>query len=282
MPDTIEKLGNSVIQHGKDSDRIYLMKHGPEDVPVLVEQMERLAEANDYGKIFCKVPDSAVEAFLQAGYCEEARIPKLFCGSEDAAFMSRFRKSERSQMPDEQRVAIEQALIVAKKKRPYRSVHAKTDYQLKQLNASDTAPLANLYRKVFPSYPFPILDEAYLRETLASHIRYFGAFDDGRLVAASSAETDLDALNAEMTDFATDPDYRRKGLAVGLLKAMEQNMQTAGCATLYTIARAVSVAMNITFARCGYLFAGTLVNNTQISGSLESMNVWYKSLSSVS
>jgi hypothetical protein len=45
---------------------------------------------------------------------------------------------------------------------------------------------------------------------------------------------------------------------------------------LYTIARAISVGMNITFARCGYDFGGTLVNNTQIAGRIESMNVWYK------
>jgi hypothetical protein len=36
--------------------------------------------------------------------------------------------------------------------------------------------------------------------------------------------------------------------------------------------------MNVTFARCGYRFAGTLINNTQISGRIESMNVWYKGL----
>jgi hypothetical protein len=35
--------------------------------------------------------------------------------------------------------------------------------------------------------------------------------------------------------------------------------------------------MNITFAKCGYIFGGTLINNTQISGSIESMNLWHKS-----
>ncbi|MDD2310679.1 MAG: hypothetical protein PHH91_13970, partial [Desulfuromonadaceae bacterium] len=42
---------------------------------------------------------------------------------------------------------------------------------------------------------------------------------------------------------------------------------------------AYSFGMNITFARDGYSFGGTLTNNTNISGSLESMNVWYKTLS---
>ena len=36
--------------------------------------------------------------------------------------------------------------------------------------------------------------------------------------------------------------------------------------------------MNITFAKLGYDFGGTLTRNTQISGDLESMNVWYKPL----
>jgi hypothetical protein len=46
--------------------------------------------------------------------------------------------------------------------------------------------------------------------------------------------------------------------------------------TLYTIARSHSAGMNITFAKKGYLFGGTLINNTDISGKIESMNVWYK------
>ena len=36
--------------------------------------------------------------------------------------------------------------------------------------------------------------------------------------------------------------------------------------------------MNITFAKQKYIFAGTLVNNTDISGGIESMNIWYKPL----
>jgi hypothetical protein len=36
--------------------------------------------------------------------------------------------------------------------------------------------------------------------------------------------------------------------------------------------------MNATFAKAGYSFGGTLINNTNISGDIESMNVWYKNL----
>lgn len=278
MSDTIEELGYSLIQHGQDSDRVYLMKLDPAEVPTVIEKIEDLAEANDYGKLFCKVPAPAAQAFVKAGYRQEARIPRFFNGRKDAAFMSRFRKPSRKHIPEEQREAITQALTVAKQKRKTKPLPPSTAYRIRRLVAKDTRQLASLYRKVFSSYPFPIFDEEYLRRTMATHIHYFGVFDNDRLVAASSAETDPKTRNAEMTDFATDPDHRRKSLAVRLLRGMEADMRAAGFATLYTIARAVSIGMNATFAKCGYEFGGTLVNNTQISGRIESMNVWYKNL----
>jgi len=79
-----------------------------------------------------------------------------------------------------------------------------------------------------------------------------------------------------MTDFATLTACRGHGLALYLLQQMEEEMKLRGMHIFYTIARAYSHGMNITFARNGYTYAGTLTNNTNISGSLESMNVWYK------
>ncbi len=55
-------------------------------------------------------------------------------------------------------------------------------------------------------------------------------------------------------------------------------MKKRGIKTSYSIARAVSYGMNITFAKHGYIYSGTLVNNTNIAGSIESMNVWHKIL----
>jgi hypothetical protein len=62
------------------------------------------------------------------------------------------------------------------------------------------------------------------------------------------------------------------------LHRMEQDMKQRGYLTSYTIARSRSVGMNITFAKLEYIYAGTLINNTNISGQIESMNVWYKHL----
>ena len=111
-----------------------------------------------------------------------------------------------------------------------------------------------------------------------SHIQYFYVADDEKIIAVSSAEMDASAENVEMTDFATLPDYRGKGLAQWLLGYMEEQMARRGIRTAYTIARALSAGMNVTFARGGYEYGGTLTNNTNICGAIESMNVWYKSL----
>jgi putative beta-lysine N-acetyltransferase len=92
----------------------------------------------------------------------------------------------------------------------------------------------------------------------------------------ASAEIDNEGKNAEMTDFATDPDYRGKKLGQRLLSTMEKEMKASGIRTLYTIARLQSIPMNKVFLKRQYLYAGTLVRNTNIAGSIESMNVYYK------
>ncbi len=89
---------------------------------------------------------------------------------------------------------------------------------------------------------------------------------------------DPSSRSAEMTDFATLPDYRGFSLASHLLSEMEQNIVDEGIETGFTIARAASIGMNVTFAKGGYEYSGRLRNNTNISGDIESMNVWYKKL----
>jgi len=108
--------------------------------------------------------------------------------------------------------------------------------------------------------------------------RFFAAWEDGRVIAASSMEDGGTVGTLEMTDFATLPSHRGNGLARKLLARMERAAALAGTRTAFTIARALSFGMNITFGRHGYTYAGTLINNTQIASSIESMNVWYRHL----
>jgi len=116
---------------------------------------------------------------------------------------------------------------------------------------------------------------------MKNNVKYYGAFKDNHLVAASSAEIDMENENSEMTDFATYPDHAGRNLSYFLLKDMEKTMIKRGIKTLYTIARSNSHGMNKKFGRLQYNFGGTLINNTLIGNSIECMNVWYKSLKTV-
>lgn len=139
--------------------------------------------------------------------------------------------------------------------------------------------MADIYRKVFTTYPFPVYDPSYLWDTMQRNIDYYVVeVKGGHLVALSSAEIDASAQNAEMTDFAILPDWRRNNLSLHLLSRMEKRHKEKRYKTTYTIARAMSPGMNITFSKLGYNFCGRLKNNTNISASIESMNVWYKTV----
>jgi putative beta-lysine N-acetyltransferase len=279
MPDRIETIGDSVIQHGKQNDRIYLIKLGRNDYPDIIDRLEALAEQNAYSKIFAKVPEWAAGEFRASGYIKEAEIPNFYNGRTDACFFSQFRDEERSEVDKEEYDLIRRNIRLSESKTNAGDLSTDDiEYTIRRLNADDVTPLAALYRAVFNTYPFPIFKESYLLETMNDHVIYFGVFSGTDLVAASSSEMDVRSGNAEMTDFATLKTHRGKNLSLYLLSEMESEMKELGIKTVYTIARALSPGMNITFAKMGYRYSGTLINNTCIAERIESMNVWYKFL----
>lgn len=279
MTDQMTTFGASTIQHGKHSNRAYLMSLAADDLPEIVDYLDRLAISRGYSKIFAKIPAAAKKTFLRNGYDPEAAIPDFFRGEEKALFMGKYFCPER--MREKNPEIVEQTLELALEKPPLDEKPALEPHlSCRQLRPEDAAAMTELYRQVFATYPFPIHDEAYLKQTMETHVIYFGVWEEDSLIALASAEIDRHGENAEMTDFATRPDCRGRGLANYLLAQAEAAAEQLGIKTAHTIARAYSPGMNITFARNGYTFSGTLTHNTQISGRLESMNVWYKALSS--
>lgn len=275
--DVVEKIGASVIQHGKYNDRIYLMKFHGEDAPLFLDRISELAARFNYSKIFAKVPDEYEELFLKNGFEREAFVPRFYKGRIDAVFLGKYLSPERKLQSAVVRGEIQNVMDLASRGPAQPAPPLPEGYSICSLDTADAQELACLYRAVFKTYPFPVFDPAYIIKTMQSDIMYFGIRFNGRIIAASSSEVDLEAENVEMTDFATLPDFLGKGLAYLLLDHMETAMNRKNIRTFYTIARALSHGMNITFAKKGYKFAGRMINNTNIFGKLESMNVWYKS-----
>lgn len=278
--DTIEKLQNSLIQHGPSSSRIFLMRLKHEDHPSIIPKLLEMARNNHYGKVWARVPDWTKEEFISHGFVHEASVPGFFNGDVDALFLSYFHDTARAKAGVEMQDAIEGNIMLAKEKSTPVETASPLPFTLRRLTPDDAFALTSLFGQVFESYPFPIFEREYIVRTMeVDSIAYYGAFDAfGTLIGAASSEMDKKADNAEMTDFATHPDARGHNIALHLLQLMESDMRERGLKVLYTIARAVSAGMNVTFSRAGYAFTGTLINNTNIGGRIESMNVWAKRL----
>jgi len=278
MLDIISKTANgSIIQHGKHNDRVYLMKLKDGNTQSTLDEIIKIAKENNYSKIFCKVPKSTAPLFLARGYILEAFIPKFYNNSEDLFFLSKFLNPERLKNIEKDKFHNLNVLLAD----PTRIKSVKTrpsGYKIRRLGKNDVEQITLIYSGVFESYPFPIHDQKYIAKTMDENVQYFGAEKDGELAALASSEIDFEGENAEMTDFATRKNHTGKNLSVLLLSTMEKEMKQQGITTLYTIARLNSIPMNKTFLRSGYLYSGTLMKNTNISGKIESMNVYYKYL----
>lgn len=273
--DKIEEYKGSLIQHGENNKRTYLMKLADGDAEEVIDYMEGLCRRNGYTKSFAKVPAHALSAFLAKGWGMEAYVPAFFGGKVDGLFLCKYYDEQRRQVEEGGLESLNKLMKSIEVQEP-RVLPDHLEYRLCSLG--DAPQMANLYEKVFERYPFPIHDPEYLKETMEDNIDYFGIWDGKRLIGLSSAEKDLEHSNVEMTDFAVDPDYRGYGLGLFLLYRMDEEMQRQGVATAYTIARLRSQGMNATFLKAGYTYTGTLFKNTNIADGLESMNVYYKRL----
>lgn len=276
MKDDVISIGNSILQHGKYNDRIYLMKLSKDDFPEILEKLDELASDKGYSKIIAKVPGFGKRAFSQKGYVVEASIPRFYRCSDDVYFMGKYFNESRMHEPESRK--IKEILKTAELKAKGAKTKPAQEFSYKVCDKSDASRMAKIYQTVFDTYPFPIHDPRYIMKGMDENFVYFSVLKNNRIVALSASEMDLASQNAEMTDFATLPEYRGNGFSTFLLQKMESEMKERDIKIAYTIARATSYSINVIFAKMGYNYSGTLLNNTNIAGKFEGMNVWFKFL----
>ncbi len=276
MFDKIEKIGKSVIQHGKSNNRIYLLKLDADDVSSIISELDNKAKKNGYTKIFTKIQAEHLPEFILNGYAVEAYVPRFYNGKTDCIMASKFLDDKRKKLPATLMASFA-GLFNLNGKSTKKELLPR--FQIRMLNENDAEAAAKIFSEVFETYPFPVHDPAYILQTMESNLaRYYGVWEGNKLIGLSTAETDFEKENAEMTDFAVLPQCRGNGIASHLLSYMEADMKKEGIKTAYTIARLAEPGMNLTFIKGDYKFSGTLINNTNIGGNIESMNIFYKHL----
>lgn len=276
--DQTVRFNDALIQYGPLNDRIYLMKLGDADPMNLIPELDDLAKREGLGKIFAKVPKSEEALFRVSGYRCEARVPNFYRGKREAVFLGKYFDPDRRDSDNVEELKEIFNLATGRAARSDLSIDLPDGFTFCHCREEDAEKVSHVYNSVFTTYPFPVHDPAYIRKTMDDNILYFSIRHRDKIVALSSVEIDRENLNVEMTDFATLPRWRGRAFAPYLLSKMEIDMRKMGIKTAYTIARAISPGINITFARRAYTYGGRLINNTNIGGGLESMNIWHKSL----
>ena len=253
------------------------MRLNPEKTNDLIPALEKLALDKGYEKIFAKIPAPAFPVFKSAGYHKEAVIPGLYSGTTDGCLAAKYFSAKRKKAPTEE--------ILLPLDRPPGENGAgqsqsapKNAHRIFVCRRSDVKEMSALFKQVFKTYPFPIHRPEFLIRMMEDNAIYFCIRIEGAIAAIAAAEMDAEHQNAEMTDFATHPKWRRMGFAGLLLHHMETTVAGLGIKTVYSITRAASAGMNKVFFNMGYQHGGVLKNNSQICGSIESMAVWYKQL----
>lgn len=275
MVDQIENIYGSTVQHGPHNDRIYALHFAPDQIGALLPELEKMAKTKKYGKIFAKIPSTCWQQFRAAGYIKEADIPHFYSEKASCCFVAKFFFNRHRTDEDFSNL---QRIIKDERTQHIGSVGSSPQFPVELCTTADAEELALFYRKLFVSYPFPIFDATYLNKIMRENVNYYCIREDNKIVATAATESNSQEKYAEMTDFATVPNWRKKGLAACLLRHMDKEAYRSGIAIAFTIARATSYGMNRVFKNSGYNYSGLLINNTQIGGRIQSMAVWYKKL----
>ncbi len=256
--------------------RLKVVDYGASNYTAMIRRLAWLAEANDFDKIFVKAKKEDFQVFLSHGYMMEGVLRYYFQG-EDAYVLSRFSSAQRVSSSD----LLEEAKLIENliyRSEPGGIRPLDSDVEIIRATLEHIPLLAAIYRSVFKTYPSPLTNPDYIQSTMDHNLIYRMAVKGESALAAASADMDRKHLNAEMTDCATVPEAQGKGLMQHLLSRLEEDLKGEGIMTAYTLARGMSVGMNRSFFKLGYEFSGRLVNNCDIFGRFEDMNIWVKRL----
>ncbi|MFZ5641584.1 MAG: putative beta-lysine N-acetyltransferase [Bacillota bacterium] len=256
------------------NDRIKALACAPGEIPEL--DVGDLMQQKSFGKIIVLAGDSNWQDFLDHGFSLEA-VHKNYFRGRPGYYLARYPCPGRG---TSRQTAKADRLLADVLKFPASLPDASLPpaFSLRDAGLADIPQLVELYKKVFTSYPVPITDQDYMQETMQTKNHFKIILHRNKIVSAASAEMDANNLTAELTDCASLPEYRGRGLMSKLIQALEEEMRRRKFISVYTIARATGKGINLIFRKQGYEYGGRFINNCTICGSFEDMNLWHKKL----
>ncbi|MDD4529394.1 MAG: putative beta-lysine N-acetyltransferase, partial [Bacteroidales bacterium] len=228
-----------------------------------------------FSKIISNCRIRLLKPFRSNGFVIEGIINGFFQG-EDAYCISYFIDPQRQAVPQKEE---EDSILYHCVSDTNRfSPQGKHKYTIRLANVRDIPEMVKLFSTVFKSYPSPVFSMEYLEKVMNEHVLFKVAEEDREIISIASADIDKLNLNAEITDCATYPEHRGKGMLSNLIYSLEADLKEKGFRTAYSLSRAINPGINKALSRLGYKYGGRLVNNCHICGGYEDMNVWVKNL----
>lgn len=242
----------------------------------VITEIIDFAKDKGFGKIISNCPSLFLQTFERCGFIVEGIIKGFFQG-ELAYCVSYFIDPERkSTLSKSKEDSILFQCISEHTKQNYS--HGKYKHLIRQADLSDIPQMIKLFTKVFKTYPSPVFNRDYLKNVMNEQALFKVAEEEGKIISIASADIDNLYLNAEITDCATYPEHRKKGVMQYLISSLEVDLLKRGFCTVYSLSRAINPGINKTLSRLNYKYSGRLVNNCHICGSFEDMNIWVKNL----
>lgn len=261
------------------NQRIKALDYDAKNYEGMLLALRWIAEANGFDKLTFMARRRDFQEFLKFGYVLEAVIRHYHAG-EDAFVVSKFRSQERlTSLSLMEEILLVERILAEPSDHPPQPMPE--GHAIRFAGHDDIPALIELYQSIFETYPSPLMHSSYLETILQRESIFAVATFGGEIVAAASAELHRSARSAEMTDCATRPSARGLGLMSHLLSFLESELHRREYSCAFTMARARSFGMNRCFYRLGYTFMGRLVNNCDIFGTYEDMNIWVKPIEGV-
>jgi putative beta-lysine N-acetyltransferase len=239
-----------------------------------IEEVIDYSKKNKFTKILVNSKLVNIKGYIGCGFLMEGFIKGFFKG-EDACCLSYFLNKDRnfSLNKEKEDEIIRKCFENTNKIKSNKNLKG---LEIRTLLEDDILQMINLFKKVFKTYPTPVFDKNYLLSVIDKKILFKGIFENNILISMASADLDNDNLNCEITDCATNENYRGRGFLGILIDSLEEEVKERGYKCLYSLSRAINYGINSSLSKKGYYYCGRLVNNCDICGGFEDMNIWVK------
>lgn len=256
------------------SDRLRCDHPVVDDGAALASALKSAARDAERGRVVVLAPADIAPDMQAAAFYREGTIPGFYGGEADCAVLGYAVDGARAAPGFAADVAAVDRIIEDYHPTPRDHAPVATE----RATVADAPAVAALIDATFDQYPTPSGRPEYIAQAIDEGIPFRLVREGDDVVACASADLIPEARTAELTDCATRPTHRGRGLMQAILGDLMDDLRDLDYPTAFTLARARVAGVNLGFKRLGFGYRGRMHRSCRIGGGLEDMNIWSRRL----